>query len=94
MNPVDTLTFYGVKALTGYEDLPTIKHVEACAMKYLLECAKKDEQPDGILYTNVPVGKWKQYLKAFVVEEKNSEPYDLLFRPLITSPMMFFQSPL
>jgi hypothetical protein len=74
----------------GNEDLPTIKHAEDSAMKYLLEMAKKDEQAEGTLFTNVPAGKWKQYLKSWVL--KDSEPFDILFRPLIVSPTMFFKA--
>jgi hypothetical protein len=90
MKAVDPLTLYGVSVMNGSEDLPTIKHAEDSAMKYLLEMAKKDGQPEGTLFTNVPAGKWKQYLKAWVV--KDSEPFDLLFRPLIVTPTMFFKS--
>lgn len=87
---IDPLTLYGVSVINGSEDLPTIKHAEDSAMKYLFEMAKKDEQPEGTLFTNVPAGKWKQYLKPWVV--KDSEPFDLLFRPLIVNPTMFFKS--
>ena len=87
---IDPLTLYGVSVITGNEDLPTIKHAEDSAMKYLLEMAKKDEQGEGTLFTNVPAGKWKQYLKSWVL--KDSEPFDILFRPLIISPMMFFKA--
>lgn len=87
---VDPLILYGVSALRGNEDLPTISHVEAAAAKHLLELAKKDLQPDGVTFTNVPLGKWKQYLKPWVIQD--SEPYDILFRPLVVSPTMFFKS--
>jgi hypothetical protein len=87
---IDPLTLYGVSIITGNEDLPTIKHAEDSAMKYLLEMAKKDEQGEGTLFTNVPAGKWKQYLKSWVL--KDSEPFDILFRPLINSPSMFFKA--
>lgn len=90
MKAIDPLTLYGVSTITGNEDLPTIKHAEDSAMKYLLGMAKKDEQGEGTLFTNVPAGKWKQYLKSWVL--KDSEPFDILFRPLITSPMMFFKA--
>jgi hypothetical protein len=87
---IDPLTLYGVSVIMGNEDLPTIKHAEDSAMKYLLEMAKKDEQAEGTLFTNVPAGKWKQYLKSWV--SKDSEPFDILFRPLVISPTMFFKA--